>query len=287
MDMRAITIRDLAAELAPVQIPQTQALATPWRRGIPRGRPKGGQWITGLYKHKTTVADIVPKLWDMVEYGYVQMIDPSPDPNDVGRAVVIRPPDTVMEWMRVMFMPPHQRPLITFEELGIMLGSSPTELVIEAQRAGVEVTEVGVLGRLVSMEGLITLAEIRYRGKFGERGGQRGQAFSRIEILAWLCGLEKQVRPLPAPYGIEMEKEIARIARLKSPARTIAAVDLLARYADVATIAEGIHGMSGVGEVVERQMGTLARYAFGWDKGPEILEKLRLDNEGVEGDTGA
>ena len=282
--MVTVTIRELAVELCPP--PERKVLKYRWRRDAPKGRPKDTlSRVARLYRHKAAVAETIPKLWEMVEYGYLQLLEPPDDPNDagnVGQAVVVRPPTAVMDWLKVVFMPVSQRPTIGMDELKVILGvRDVSEIEIEAKRAGVVVTSDRALGRLVSMDGLLRLVEMMNSGGWKKYR----KPFDRLRILGWLCGMEIGER-VEKPYGLDMEREIGRIAKLKSPARAASAVELLVRYVDAAKLAEAVHGMDGIGGVVERDLGVLARLAFGVGHGDRVLKQI-LDNGGGEGDTGA
>ncbi len=159
---------------------------------------------------------------------------------------VEQPPPAAMSWLRTWFLPARAKPLFSKADVAELLDLPEREVVLLAARAGVSVTHIPALGG----NGLTFSAWAVKRLLLEKAGGSatRGARFDRIALLHAILEDDPSLALSPPTFDRALEQEIARVARLDEPARSLRAGELIAQWRDAERVAE-----AGTGAGMDRE----------------------------------
>lgn len=151
------------------------------------------------------------------------------------------PPPTALSWLRQFFLPPQAKPLFTagdilglLEEAGVGEGVEMEDVARLAAGYGIpcqyDPALGGDTGLLLSWQSARKLVLEVLAG--GRRGEWEGRRYDRQAVL-WFLLQQDPAQALHPPSFIEqLEEEVARVANLPEPQRTIRAEMLLEQWKD-------------------------------------------------------
>ena len=147
---------------------------------------------------------------------------------------VYLPPRHTLKWLEFMFRPLHRQPLIRMTEIAKMLDMSLASLKRYCREFEVKWEKSATFGDLMSPDEFELLLD--------QLPDIQNVRFDRISLLQYLCGerLGQSMRRRSIPYSVRLEREIARIAKLHEPQRTVQAAELWSAFQDARTVAEAL-----------------------------------------------
>lgn len=152
-----------------------------------------------------------------------------------GKGLVELPPPAALAWLKQMLQPLPLRPLFKIDEVLQMSGLNKKlfRQIILAWEIPLHYDHF--LGELMSPVSLIQLINALHSLREPLR-------FDRAVLLNWMQGLgsDRQIKP-KLPYSKLIEDEIARIAQLKEPERTMAARGFYYAFKDARTISHALN----------------------------------------------
>lgn len=176
------------------------------------------------------------RLLPALEYGYLKLVSADPP-------LVYEPPPAAIEWLRMMFQPIVMRPFLSSEMVAQLEGVSTNSVRRLCLDYGIPIYSDPVFGELMSIASFYRFHEQMHHQR----------APSRFDRQAILAALMHTVRPdewridIKAPkFSRRFELEVRRIAGLKEPARTDAALRLWEAYRDGKKVAQCITAARGV-----------------------------------------
>lgn len=158
----------------------------------------------------------VDRLTPLVENGYLRAID---------AVTVEAPPPAGLLWLRGWFQPPMAKPLLSAKDVADLLGVEEHTIPALAAAHDAPMVVDPALGLTFS-----TWAARRLILEVLSTGVR----FDRMALLWHLIGNPAKACP---PFSQQVEDEIARIAELPEPARSIRREDLLAQWRDAKAVA--------------------------------------------------
>ena len=168
------------------------------------------------------------KIHALISSGYLRSLS---------KTEVALPPASVMDWLKGMVAPIEMRPLITMGELGDLASMTIDDVRKLCVSYSIPISVDPCFGDMVSLSG--ALAFFKNLSIYSESAH-----FDRAHLLLWMMGIGKdKLNKSPIPYDQRLEMEIARIAKLREPERTMRAVELLGRFTDAQTLAQSVIAM--------------------------------------------
>lgn len=179
-----------------------------------------------------TVSQLAP----LVREGYLRKRD---DQNLItSKTQIDAVPEAALAWMRTWFLPAAAKPLFSVENLADLLNCPVREVLPAAAQHDVPVHRDPALGFCFSIWAArqLLLRSVRAR--------DHATRFDR-QALLWRV-LEKDPEKAAAPplYSEELEKELARVAKLEEPARGIRAMELAEVMRDAKLLEENLSALS-------------------------------------------
>lgn len=131
---------------------------------------------------------------------------------------VVQPSPAAMEWLKGCFQPVKFRPILKLKEVALMAGTKLSEIRKLCLTYGIPIHVDPVFGELLTINEFEQMMDRLH-------GMQENCRFDRGAFLYYLRALStgKRARVRPPRFSERVEIEIARILRLKEPARTIRA----------------------------------------------------------------
>jgi hypothetical protein len=177
---------------------------------------------------------------------------------------VVRPRAGARDWLRSMFAPLEQRPMLPAKEAAKILNMGLTDLRRWCLHFNLPIYMDAAFGELISLRVFYQLQD----GFFEIRNPMRTD---RQALLVFLSKTSKDVTDRlvkPKKYSRRLEKEIQSICSLPEPQRTIQATMFWSAYKDANTVAECLGLLSANKRSVRFQVHTsrvraLERYMLG------------------------
>lgn len=174
----------------------------------------------------------VSRVLPLIEEGYIHRIGPE---------TVEAPSAAGLEWLRSWFQPALAKPLLSQSDMAELLEVEGKDIPGLAAAHDIPVTYDAALGLTFSLWSARRLL-LEVLGT--------GERFDRIALLWFLLGNPASACP---PFEDRLEKEIARIASLPEPTRSVRREALLGQWRDAQAVAD-----VGCSKNAERLMKRLA-----------------------------
>lgn len=167
----------------------------------------------------------------LVKDGYVRIVHSH---YQWGRTVITNPPRHLLRWLKTMYRPIHERPIIRIDEIAKITGASKATVKRWLRRAGIKYELT------LSHDEVISAFELELFAQ--QLPNLKTVRFDRISILQYLCQeqLGEWMPDKVIPYSMSLEREIKKIARMEEPQRTFRATELWGAFLDARTVAEGL-----------------------------------------------
>ncbi len=188
------------------------------------------------------------RLVSLVREGWLRRADGLPAQAKLTlQTEVEQPPPAAISWLRTWFLPARAKPLFSKADVAELLDLPEREVVLLAARAGVPVTHIPALGG----DGLAFSAWAVKRLLLEKAGGSatRRARFDRIALLHAILEDDPAQTLSPPTFDRALEQEIARVARLDEPARSLRAGELIAQWRDAERVAGAGTGGPGADPV--------------------------------------
>ena len=149
------------------------------------------------------------------------------------------PPQPALLWLRQWFQPARAKVLFSRADVAELTGLTEKAVTRLAARCRIPVSYEPALSGLVFSAWAVKRLMLAEAGGSGEATTQR---YDR-QALLWML-LEKDPKRALAPpdFSDALEDELARVARLPEPARTLRATALWEQWQDVKLLAQGVAG---------------------------------------------
>jgi hypothetical protein len=166
------------------------------------------------------------RLHSLVEHGYLRVVIPSDDFNQI---IVARPGRRRIEWLKYMFQPLVMKPIIPLKEAAELFRLTENYALQYCSYYLIPVQSDPAFGNLIPFKSLKRLARAAWTYSRFDRAGLLRYFMSQLEGTRWKN---------PPPYSVRLEKEIGRIATLPQPARVIRSLALIEAFRDARTATE-------------------------------------------------
>lgn len=186
------------------------------------------------------------QLRPLIELQYLRLLIPA---EYLADCQVARPLPAAMEWLKQMLAPIHMRPLVPIDIAAELLRTTAEDVRRLCLAWNIQLVFDPAFGELLSPTNFYRLFQKVFQV-------QSGKARYDRQRLLWMIAVAKnrsEERTIPLPYNGWLEREIARIARLKEPERSMRAVALYDAMVDATTIEACIKQYrQSAGENIER-----------------------------------
>jgi len=148
---------------------------------------------------------------------------------------VIKPPPAAMSWLRTMFTPIMMRPFLPTQMAADLIGCAIKDLRSLCLLYNIPLHQDAVFGELISVNGFHKFFEALHHFREPSR-------FDRQALLGMLLTARPDYRRAPKAlrFSRRLDREIARIAKLKEPDRTERALALWESISDAKTVAAAV-----------------------------------------------
>jgi hypothetical protein len=186
--------------------------------------------LADLAKELGAKADRLPPL---VLEGYLHLVKSGCYAEDT---FVERPAAGAREWLRTMFAPLKQRPMLPIKDVARFLEMSLLELRRWCLHFNIPIYMDTAFGELLSLKSFYSLQN----GFFEIRNPLRTDRQALLVLFSFVKRISRHERVQLRRYDHRLEEELKRIVALPEPQRTIQATLFWSNYRDAKTIAECI-----------------------------------------------
>ena len=173
-------------------------------------------------------ADRLPPL---VIEGYLKLVKSGSSAEDT---FVVRPRAGARDWLRSMFAPLEQRPMLPAKEAAEVLNMGLTDLRRWCLHFNLPIYMDATFGELISLRVFYQLQD----SFFEIRNPMRTDRQALLVFLSQLNNPNREKMMKPKKYSRRLEEEIRRISNLPEPQRTIQATMFWSSYRDAKNVAE-------------------------------------------------
>jgi hypothetical protein len=175
-----------------------------------------------------TVAELAP----LIREGYLRKR--SEEVTITSQTILDAPPEAAVVWMRNWFLPAAAKPLLSVENMAELLGVQVRQVLPAAAMHDVPVHRDPALGFCFSIWAArqLLLRSVRAR--------DHATRFDRIALLWRILEKDPEKAAAPPVFQEELEKELARVAKLPEPTRSLRTLEIMEALHDAELLADGV-----------------------------------------------